>query len=464
MTKRSVGGIGQRARAWSRLGCIAAWLLPSAGPLPARAETAPAGPGPVSLDLVSNWLRDLLPTAFFDYNLFGLALWQWLCLLALALATAVLSWLAAVAILRALRPLAARTDSAIDDRVLDNAGAPLRLVIAVAIFRIGVEPLALAPEVRHFISDLASALAIVAVSWGLLRATDGFAAQVEERLKTRGQHDALTLVPPGRKAVKAAITAMAAVAVLDSFGFSVTALLAGLGVGGIAVALAAQKTVENLFGGLSLYLDRPVRVGDFCKFGDQVGTIEEIGMRSTRIRTLDRTIVSVPNGQFASLQLENFAVRDRIRFYTVIGLRYETTPDQLRHVLIEIRNLLYAHERVTPDPARIRFIGFGAYSLDLEIFSYVNTSDWNEFLGIREDLLLRIMDAVEATGTGFAFPSQTLYLGRDDGLPEEQMRHAAEQVRAWRSRGELYLPDFTPERIAELQNTVHFPPEGAPGR
>jgi MscS family membrane protein len=143
-------------------------------------------------------------------------------------------------------------------------------------------------------------------------------------------------------------------------------------------------------------------------------------------------------------------------------VRYETTPEQLRYILVEVRRLLYAHERVTPDPARIRFVGFGAYSLDLELFAYVNTSDWNEFLGIREDVYLRIMEIIEASGTGFAFPSQTLYLGKDEGLSAQRGREVAEEVQRWRERSEIFLPDFPPERIAVIENTLAYPAEGSP--
>jgi MscS family membrane protein len=252
--------------------------------------------------------------------------------------------------------------------------------------------------------------------------------------------------------------------VLDNFGFNVTALVAGLGVGGVAVALAAQKSIENLFGGVMLYADRPIRVGQFCRFGDKIGTVEEIGMRSTRVRTLDRTVVTVPNAEFSALQIENFARRDFIRLFTVLGLRYETTPEQLRHILVEIRRLLYAHPMVSNDPARIRFVGFGAYSLDLEIFAYVTTSDWAEFLGVREDIFLKIMDLVDASGTGFAFPSQTLYLGKDDGLDEDRARAAEEEVKAWRERDALFLPDFSDSEIERVGGGHPWPPEGAPGQ
>ncbi len=208
-------------------------------------------------------------------------------------------------------------------------------------------------------------------------------------------------------------------------------------------------------------VDHPVAEGDFCRFGDQVGTVEEFGLRSTRVRTLDRTVVTVPNAEFSAMKLENYAKRDRIRFHTILGLRYETTPDQLRHVLVEIRRLLLSHAMVTPDPARVRFVGFGAYSLDVEITSYVSTSDWAEFLAVREDLLLRLMDIVASSGAGFAFPSQTTYIARDDGLDGERVRSAEEQVRAWRERSELPLPDFAEDSKIALDDTVRYPPEGS---
>ncbi len=257
---------------------------------------------------------------------------------------------------------------------------------------------------------------------------------------------------------------LAVLAILQNVGLNVTGILAGLGIGGLAVALAAQKTVENLFGGVTLILDQPVRVGDFCRFGDRVGTVEEVGLRSTRIRTLDRTVVSIPNGHFASLELENFTVRDRMWLHPTIGVRYETTSDQLRHLLVEIRRMLYAHPRVDSRPARIRFVNFGAYSLDLEIFAYVLTSDYDEFLAIREDIYLRIMDIVDRSGTGFAFPSQTTYFARDPGLDTAKQEAAQAQVAAWREQDALYLPDFPPSAVADLRETLDYPPRGSAQR
>ena len=199
-------------------------------------------------------------------------------------------------------------------------------------------------------------------------------------------------------------------------GLSITPIIAGLGVGGLAVALAIRPTLENIIGGFVLFADKPVRVGEFCTFGDKMGTVEEIGLRSTRLRGLDRTVITVPNADFAQMQIVNFTRRDMNLYKCTIGLRYETTPDQLRYVAAKIRKLLIQHEKVLPDPARVRIAEFDASSIDLEVFAFVNCADWNEFMAVKEDLNLRIMEIVRDSGTGFAFPSQTLYLGRDSGV------------------------------------------------
>ncbi|UCF01513.1 MAG: mechanosensitive ion channel, partial [Deltaproteobacteria bacterium] len=205
-----------------------------------------------------------------------------------------------------------------------------------------------------------------------------------------------------------------------------------------------------------------VRVGDFCRFGDKMGTIEEIGIRSTRVRTLDHTVITVPNATFSNMEIDNITARERIRLLAILTLRYETMPDQLRYILVEIRKLLYSHERVIPDTPRVRFINFGAYSLDIEVVAYVDTTDWAEFLGIREDIFLRIMDIIEASGSGFAFPSQTLYMGRDVGLKAERVREISEKVQQWRERNEIYLPSFPDNKIEEFKGTLPYPPEGSP--
>ena len=185
-------------------------------------------------------------------------------------------------------------------------------------------------------------------------------------------------------------------------------------------------------------------------------------MRSTRVRTLDRTVVTVPNAEFSTMQLENFTARDKIWFHPRLGLRYETTPEQLRYVLIELRRMLYSHPKVDPEPARVRFVNFGDFSLDLDLYAYIRATDYSEYLEVAEDLNLRIIDIVDRAGTGFAFPSNTTYIARDDGLDAEKIRAATESVEGWRSRTELYLPGFPSEKISELSGTLAWPPEGSP--
>jgi MscS family membrane protein len=248
----------------------------------------------------------------------------------------------------------------------------------------------------------------------------------------------------------------------DRLGVPVYGIVAGLGVGGLAVALAAQSTFENLIGGLSLFADKAIRIGDFCRYGADLGTVEGIGIRSTRIRGLDRTLTAIPNAALSKMPIVNLALRDRLLIRTTIGVRYETSPEQLRFLLVKIRELLLGHPRIHPEPARTRFVEFGASSLNLEVFAYATTSDWQEFLGIQEDVFLRIMDIVKQSGTRFAIPSQTLYFGRDNGLDASRTSAAETQVRSWRDQGRLPFPDFAPEQKDQLCGSLVFPPTGSP--
>jgi MscS family membrane protein len=191
-------------------------------------------------------------------------------------------------------------------------------------------------------------------------------------------------------------------------GLPIYGIVAGLGVGGLAIALAAQPTVENLIGGLSLFADKPIRVGDVCRYGSDEGTIEAIGIRSTRIRGSDRALTTMPNAALSKMPLVSLSQRDQMLIQSVIHVRYETSTEQLRHLLVKIREALLGHPKIQPDSVRVRFIGFGASSLDIELFAYVRTTKRPEFLSVREEIFLQVMDIVNESGTGFAIPSQTL--------------------------------------------------------
>ena len=208
-------------------------------------------------------------------------------------------------------------------------------------------------------------------------------------------------------------------------------------------------------------LDRPVFVGDYCSFGDTTGTVESIGIRTTKFRAIDRTLITVPNAALADMQIINWAKCDEMLIESTIGLRYETDPDQLRHVLVKFREMLHAHPKIDGDTVRVRFCGYGLSSLDIGIRVYAMTRDWNEFHAIREDIFLRIKDIVHESGSDFAFPSQTLYMARDENLDVERSEKARSEVQAWRSSGKLPFPTLSADRINELRGTLDWPPRGS---
>lgn len=306
-----------------------------------------------------------------------------------------------------------------------------------------------------------TAVFFIAVAWAVILA---FNAIGELVIRWRGSAEGATDVQITRIIVRflgAVVVIYFGLLLSEEYGVPAAPLIASLGVSSLAVALAVRPTLENLINGMILFADKPVRVGEFCQFGDEVGTVERIGLRSTRIRLLDRRLLTIPNAEFATMQISNFALRDQMLFKTIIGLRYETTPDQLRFVLTKIRELFIAHPKVSPDPARARFVGFGDHSLDVELFAYVTTNDWSEYLGIAEDLNLRVMDVIEDSGTGFAFPSQTTYLARDTGMNADRTQAAEAEVDLWRQGTQLPFPEVAPERVRELRDSLDFPPKGS---
>jgi MscS family membrane protein len=285
---------------------------------------------------------------------------------------------------------------------------PIRLLlVALSIYwlksMVGLSLLA-----RQFWATAIFILLIVACTWLLMllnRWAEGYV--VARRPSMSGSAAVLRLA---RRVMNGLIFFAGVLFALHHFGVNLTAALAGLGVGGIAVALAAQKTLENVIAGISLIADHAVHVGDTLKLGDIVGTVEDVGLRSTRIRTMDRTLVSVPNGQIANMSLETLSARDKYWFHPLVGLRYETTPAQLRSIVIGVRELLTTHPKLDSQSARVNFLRLGVSSVDVDIFAYVFAIDWVDFLQIQEDLLLSVMNIIKQAGAEIAFPSQTMYL------------------------------------------------------
>ncbi|MBS1117388.1 MAG: mechanosensitive ion channel protein MscS [candidate division NC10 bacterium] len=403
------------------------------------------------------WLESYLPTPLVENRVATYPLWVLIATLLGIPMALVIAKLLSRGLISLLRPLVRYLTKEQDDRQLERITGPIRLLMLVVAIHGIVMLFGLPLLVRQFWSRVALALAVIGMTWLLSRLIDILAELTHRHLDRQSRPHNATTVGLLRRLGKVMVMVAGALVILYAAGVNITAALAGLGVGGIAVAFAAQKTLENLFGGITITSDQPVRVGDFCRFGDQVGTVEDIGLRSTRIRTPDRTLVSVPNGHLSSISLENFGVRDKIWFHPTIQLRYETSADQLRYVLAEIRQMLYAHPRVESQSARIRFAKFGACSLDLEVFAYVQATDYAVFLEVQEDLLLRIMDIVETSGTSFAFPSHTAYVTQDRGLDAEKAQAAIAQVHQWREEREVPFPNFPPERIVEMTDTIPYP-------
>jgi MscS family membrane protein len=246
------------------------------------------------------------------------------------------------------------------------------------------------------------------IRWSLLR--------VRNRALARGHSGTGSLMLLGERIIKALVVIMALFLILGVLGFNMSTALAGVGIGTLAVGFGAQKTIENLFGGVSVLGDEVMRVGDVCKFGDRTGVVEDIGLRSTRIRTEERTLVAIPNGTVATINVENLSRRDKILFKTNLGLHTDTPPDHVRYVLEQIRGVLKNHAKVEKDTTRVSLTELTAASINFEVVCYIMTRDFNEFAEAREDLLLHIMKFVEESGTKLATPSQTLYFKGDSGL------------------------------------------------
>ena len=404
-----------------------------------------------------------LPQGLVRNVFLGMPLWQWLALFAAIPLAFAIGW-AVVLLLAIPRRLWLKFRKRPNLHSYSHMSKPLLVSFSAFAHRVIAAYLGLPLLPRLYYSRTIWVLISIGFFWFLLRATGLTMQRLRIRAISAGRIGAGTLMVLGERLLTALVAIVAVLAILGIMGFNLTTVFAGLGIGGIAIAFAAQKTLENLFGGISVLADEVIRVGDYCRFADRTGTVEDISLRSTRVRTDARTELSIPNGALATMNVENFTRRDKILFNPVLAIRYETSGDQLRYLLAEIRRMLYGHPKVENDSASIRFANFDSSALRLEISSFVLTRDSNEFIAIREDLLLRIMDIVEESGSGFAFPSQTLYFSRDSGLDKEKASVAEQQVQQWRDQHQLPFPDFAPADKSAFRGSIVYPqPESATG-
>ena len=337
-----------------------------------------------------------LPQRLVTFEILDTPVWRWIALVIMIPALWIVAGFVSRALVAGMRPVVSAP----------ALRGPLRICLAVAGLRgmIQIAPPSTLP--RLFIERGLDLIFILALAGAGAVVVDLIAERWSSRLDPRVHAMSYSVLPLGRQILKLSLFLAAILTILSIWGYNTSTILAGIGVGGLAVALAAQKTIENLFGGLSVIGDRPVLVGDLCRFGDRTGTVMHIGLRSTRIRTPDRTIISVPNGQFSSMALENISGRDKIWFHPTLNLRRDTTSEQLLRVLASFREILTDHPKVETGKIPVRFIGVGPYSLDIEVVAYITTSEYEEFLALQQELLLKLLQAVEQAGTALAVPLQ----------------------------------------------------------
>ncbi len=303
----------------------------------------------------------------------------------------------------------------------ESLKGPAKLILTVVFHWIGITFLGLPLLFRDYYRRFAGIALAAGLAWLIVRLINRWAERARVNALADSGYRSGSIILLGQRILTVVVVIIAVLTMLSIFGFDMTAAIAGLGIGSVAIAFAAQKTLENLLGGISILGDQVIRVGETCRIGDKVGTVEDISLRSTRIRTLDSTELSVPNGQLANMNIENLSRYDKNSFRTTIGLQRETLPDQLRSLLARIRELLFNHPMVDPDFGRVRLIGFGESSLEVEIYCHILTGRFNEFLEIREELLLRIMDLIASSGTQLALPSRTLHLAQEEGLSQKRL-------------------------------------------
>ena len=281
-----------------------------------------------------------------------------------------------------------------------------------------------------------------------------------KRMEIAGKAEYVALLKPLTTIVKGIVIAVMALIWADQAGYNMSTILAGLGVGSIAVALAAQKTLENIIGAITLYTARPVKPGDLCRFGTITGVVEEIGLRSTLIRTLNRTMLVVPNSVFSSVEVENLSSRDRIRYYRHVVLQM-ANADQLRIITAKLRELFYSHPMVMQETVSIRFESIEQATAVLRLDAGIATTNYQEFLAAAEDLNLHIVELVHETGAIFSGPGQVLQIREFKQASDEELAKIRATLDDWREQDRLPFPDHSADEKQKFKGQLDYPTSGS---
>ncbi len=348
-----------------------------------------------------------------EYLIAGAPAQDWGLLVGLGVAIFGGMWVVSALVVATIRRLVPNPEANGLFRFFQAALPPLSLLLAGFLFFGWAERLAVSIVARQTLLRYTGIVSVIAFVWFGLRLVDAVADLMIARMQRAERRQVVSVITLLRRTAKVLLLLFSVFGILDTFGIDVTTGIAALGIGGIALALGAQKTVENLVGSVTLIADRPAQVGDFIRVGDLIGTVEDVGIRSTRIRTLERTVVTIPNGDLSSRQIENFATRERYLFNPVISVDYRVSSAKLREAIDIVRQVLAEHRDIA-EGYRARLGQITPRSFSIEVFSYIEVLDFEVSLAIREELLLSIYERLEAAGVGLAFPAQTIVFSPEE--------------------------------------------------
>ena len=346
-------------------------------------------------------------------------LWTWrqvglafLLILAGFVARAILN----VIIRQRLLKLAERTETKADDMAGAALVNPLGLILPVVGVYLALRTLlAIRPDWLTSADQVFKVVTILVVAWTIFRLLDAVAVLLSELAARTDSRLDDQIVPLLRKATKTFVAVLAFILIAQNLGYSVSGLLAGLGIGGLALAMAAKDTLANLFGSLMILIDRPFHVGDWITFPGGDGVVEEIGLRSTRVRTFAKTVVSIPNQSLANATVENHSLMPKRRIKFTLGVTYASSVDQVKELVTAIEAYLRGNPDIDQEFMLVKFTEFNDSSLDLFIYCFTASTDWTKHLSVRQDVNLKIMELVEERGMSIAFPTQTVHLVEDSG-------------------------------------------------
>ncbi len=334
------------------------------------------------------WLSKHLPVKDF----LGVELWQWVYF-----SVALVFYLCiAILVTYIASKLIARFKPETHEEYHRFLKGPVTLLLTILMSRLFVAESNVTLAVQA-IMDGATIL-VFAWIWLFVRAIDLVKIKLSDRFIAQDKPLAVYLLRPASTVAKVIIVAVGTLLWFENLGFSATTLLAGLGIGGLAIALAAQKTVENIIGAITLYTSAPVKVGQVCQFGTTFGVVEEIGLRATRVRTINRTVVHVANAQFVDMQLENISEREVIAYRPLLFLKPDCQSKSVEGIIEDIANMLKAHDKIAATPHRVCLKGFTLHGLSLDVLAHVKTTDYDEYLVVINELNLKILDVIAQHG------------------------------------------------------------------